>query len=53
MKYQKLGKTDLNASVVAFGAWGIGAGIVWPDIRFRESSTSCFTARALVSLLTV
>ena len=32
MKYQKLGKTDLNASVVAFGAWGIGGGIVWPDM---------------------
>ena len=32
MKYQKLGKTDLNASVVAFGGWGIGGGTVWPDM---------------------
>ena len=32
MKYQKLGKTDLNASVVAMGAWGIGGGTVWPDM---------------------
>ena len=31
MKYQKLGKTDLNASVVAFGGWGIGGGCVWSD----------------------
>ncbi len=33
MKYQKLGKTDLNASVVAFGAWGIGGGSVWSDMN--------------------
>ncbi len=32
MKYQKLGKTDLEASVVSFGAWGIGGGSVWPDM---------------------
>ncbi len=32
MKYQKLGKTDLDVSVVAFGGWGIGGGIVWPDM---------------------
>ncbi len=32
MKYQNLGKTDLNASVVAMGAWGIGGGTVWPDM---------------------
>ncbi len=33
MKYQNLGKTDLNASVVAMGAWGIGgapSGPTWP-----------------------
>ena len=33
MKYQKLGKTDLNVSVVSFGAWGIGGGVVWPDMN--------------------
>ena len=32
MKYQKLGKTDLSASVVAFGTWGIGGGSVWSDL---------------------
>ena len=32
MKYQKLGKTDLTASVVSFGTWGIGGGSVWPDL---------------------
>jgi len=31
MKYQKLGKTDLNASVISFGTWGIGGGSVWSD----------------------
>ena len=33
MKYMKLGKTDIETSVVAFGAWGIGGGIVWPDMN--------------------
>ena len=32
MKYQKLGKTDLNASVVSFGTWGLGGGSVWSDL---------------------
>lgn len=32
MKYQKLGKTNLEASVVSFGTWGIGGGSVWPDM---------------------
>ena len=32
MKYQKLGKTDLNASVISFGTWGIGGGSVWSDL---------------------
>lgn len=31
MRYQKLGKTELNASVVSFGTWGIGGGSVWSD----------------------
>ena len=31
MKYQKLGKTNLEASVVSFGGWGIGGGSVWSD----------------------
>ena len=32
MKYQKLGKTDLNASVISFGTWGLGGGSVWSDL---------------------
>lgn len=32
MKYQKLGRSDLEASVVSFGAWGIGGGSVWSDM---------------------
>lgn len=31
MKYQKLGNTDLKASVIAFGTWGLGGGSVWED----------------------
>lgn len=31
MEYRKLGKTDLNASVIAFGTWGLGGGSVWED----------------------
>ena len=31
MKYQKLGKTDVEAYVVSFGGWGIGGGSVWSD----------------------
>ena len=32
MKYQKLGKTDITVSKVAFGCWGIGGGNVWSDM---------------------
>lgn len=31
MRYHKLGKTDLEASLVSFGTWGIGGGSVWSD----------------------
>ncbi|MGI6212387.1 MAG: aldo/keto reductase [Anaerovoracaceae bacterium] len=37
MKYRNLGKTDLNASVVAFGAWGLGGGSVWEDTNEQDS----------------
>lgn len=32
MRYHKLGKTDLEASVISFGTWGLGGGSVWPDL---------------------
>ena len=31
MKYQKLGNSDLNVSVLALGTWGLGGGSVWSD----------------------
>ena len=31
MKYQKLGNTDIDVSVVALGTWGLGGGSVWTD----------------------
>ena len=35
MKYQKLGNTNIDVSVVSLGTWGLGGGSVWTD---RESS---------------
>jgi len=31
MKYQKLGNTDIDVSVVSLGTWGVGGGSVWTD----------------------
>ena len=31
MNYQKLGRSDLNVSVVALGTWALGGGSVWTD----------------------
>jgi len=31
MKYQKLGNTDIDVSVVALGTWALGGGVVWTD----------------------
>lgn len=36
MKYQKLGKTDLDVSVVSFGTWGLGGGTVWQDTQVDD-----------------
>jgi methylglyoxal reductase len=33
MKYKTLGNTNLKASVIAFGTWGIGGGSVWEDTK--------------------
>ena len=35
MKYQKLGRTDIDVSVVSLGTWALGGGSVWTD---REST---------------
>lgn len=32
MKYQKLGKSDIDVSVISMGCWGIGGGSVWSDL---------------------
>ena len=40
MKYQKLGKTDLNASVVSLGSWGLGGGSVWHDTAVTEKDVA-------------
>lgn len=34
MRYQKLGNTDIDVSVIALGTWGLGGGSVWTDQRF-------------------
>ena len=31
MRYQKLGNTDIDVSVVSLGAWALGGGSVWTD----------------------
>lgn len=31
MKYQKLGNTDIDVSVVSLGTWALGGGSVWTD----------------------
>ena len=37
MKYQKLGNTNIDVSVVSLGTWGLGGGSVWTD---KESSVA-------------
>ena len=47
MRYQKLGKTDLNASVIAFGTWGLGGGSVWSDKTVDVRQTERLLDKAL------
>lgn len=37
MKYQKLGNTNIDVSVVSLGTWGLGGGSVWTD---KESTVA-------------
>ena len=39
MRYQKLGSTDIDVSVVSLGAWGLGGGSVWTDHDSTEKDT--------------
>ena len=43
MKTMKLGRTDIDVSVVALGTWGLGGGSVWTD---RDSTAA--QARSLL-----
>lgn len=40
MKYRKLGTSDLQASVIAFGSWGAGGGSVWSDRTLSAADLS-------------
>lgn len=37
MKYMKIGKSDVEASVLTLGAWALGGGSVWAGIEDAES----------------
>ncbi|MDO4492265.1 MAG: aldo/keto reductase [Clostridia bacterium] len=39
MRYQNLGNSGLNASVVSFGTWGLGGGSAWSDRTVTEQET--------------
>ena len=40
MKYQKLGRTDIDVSVIALGTWALGGGSVWTDHESSEAETA-------------
>ncbi|MGI6664878.1 MAG: aldo/keto reductase [Christensenellaceae bacterium] len=40
MIYKNIGKTDLNASIVALGAFGLGGGNTWSDTKADIRSTA-------------
>ena len=46
MKYMKLGKTDINVSVIGFGTWGLGGGNVWSDMKPDAVQTSALLDEA-------
>ena len=44
MKYRKLGKSDIELSVVALGAWAIGGGTWWGDSDDNQSINAIHAA---------
>ena len=40
MKYRKLGSSDLNVSVIGYGAWGIGGAPFWKSEGHTKSLDS-------------
>lgn len=45
MRYQKLGNTDIDVSVIALGTWGLGGGSVWTDRDSTVEDTEiCWTS---------
>jgi methylglyoxal reductase len=40
LEYKQLGSSNLRASVIAFGTWGIGGGSVWSDMKPTVSEVS-------------
>ncbi|NOZ26427.1 MAG: aldo/keto reductase, partial [Chloroflexi bacterium] len=47
MEYRKLGRTDIEVSVVAMGCWVFGGGFVWGD---QEEAESIATVRAALDV---
>ncbi len=39
MKYQKLGNSDIEVSVISLGTWALGGGSVWTDRNMTEEDT--------------
>jgi myo-inositol catabolism protein IolS len=44
MKYQKLGNTGINVSVIAMGCWAFAGGLTWGDQDERDSLATINTA---------
>ena len=40
MRYMRVGRTDMTASVVSIGAFGIGGGLTWSDTTIDAKGTS-------------
>lgn len=47
MKYQSLGKSNIQVSKVSFGAWGLGSGKVWSDRTMDEKQVTSLLDQAI------